>query len=126
MAAVNAAYRLVRDAPLRYHRVSTGARPDDPWTDDELQSAIRRTRIDHAVSRRIGVALGGFALAIFFILRPMIAAAHPTAAPLLGVALCWAAFFFIVQTPTGLFIWRTLYLIKTAGYVFRDLSRLVR
>ena len=51
MAAVNAAYRLVRDAPLRYHRVSTGAQPDEPWTDEEFQAALRRTQIDHAVSR---------------------------------------------------------------------------
>jgi preprotein translocase subunit Sec63 len=50
MAAVNAAYQLVRDAPLRHHRVSTGARPDDPWTDSELDAAIRRARHDRAFS----------------------------------------------------------------------------
>jgi curved DNA-binding protein CbpA len=49
MSAINAAYRLVREAPLRHHRLSTGARPEDPWSDVELDAAIRRARNDRMV-----------------------------------------------------------------------------
>ena len=50
MAEINAAYQLAREAPLRFHRVSTGARPDDPWTDAELDTAVRRARTENLVS----------------------------------------------------------------------------
>ena len=53
MAAINAAYELVRDAPLRHHRVSTGSRPDEPWSDEELDRAVRRAKTDRAVSNVI-------------------------------------------------------------------------
>jgi hypothetical protein len=49
MSAINAAYRLVREAPPRHHRLSTGARPEDPWSDVELDAAIRRARNDRMV-----------------------------------------------------------------------------
>lgn len=50
MAEINAACQLAREAPLRFHRVSTGARPDDPWTDAELDEAVRRARNDNLIS----------------------------------------------------------------------------
>ena len=57
MAEINDAYRLIREAPLRYHRVSKASDPTTPWTDSELEEAIRRARIDHEVTRWMTIAL---------------------------------------------------------------------
>ena len=50
MTAINAAYQLAKDAPLRHHRVSTRSQPDVPWSDAELDEAIRRARNDRFVA----------------------------------------------------------------------------
>jgi curved DNA-binding protein CbpA len=59
MAEINDAYRLIRKAPLRYHRVSKASDPTTPWTDTELDDAIRRARMDmdQEVDRWITIAL---------------------------------------------------------------------
>ncbi len=57
MAEINDAYRLIRDAPLRYHRVSKASDPTTPWTDIELEEAIRRARINQEVDRWLTIAL---------------------------------------------------------------------
>jgi len=43
MAAINDAYGLIREAPLRHHPVSNPPEPPIPSTDTELDDAIRRT-----------------------------------------------------------------------------------
>ena len=65
MTAINAAYQLARDAPLRYHRVSTAARPDEPWTDTEWDAAIRR-----AHRERVSSTVAGFVLVAAAVLLP--------------------------------------------------------
>src|SRR5262245_62888784 len=49
MAAINDAYGLGREAPLRYHRVSQASDPTTPWTDTELDDAIRDARMNQKV-----------------------------------------------------------------------------
>jgi curved DNA-binding protein CbpA len=48
MIQLNAASELIRDAPLRHHRISKATGADEPWTDAELEEAIRR---GHAARR---------------------------------------------------------------------------
>ena len=60
MIQLNAAYELIRDAPLRHHRISEATGADEPWTDAELEEAIRRghaaRRLEEIMS---GVVFGG-------------------------------------------------------------------
>ena len=75
LRSIESAYRLVREAPLRHHRVSTGAEPDRPWTDDELEHAWRLAQLENAmayvVAQFVGGALG--VLAASLTLRGLIA-----------------------------------------------------
>ena len=57
MAEINDAYQLIREAPLRYHRVSKASDPTTPWTDIELEEAIRRARMNQEVDRWMTIAL---------------------------------------------------------------------
>ena len=57
MAEINDAYRLIREAPLRYHRVSKASDPTTPWTDIELDDAIRRAHMNQLVDRSTTIAL---------------------------------------------------------------------
>jgi curved DNA-binding protein CbpA len=69
MAEINDAYRLIRKAPLRYHRVSKASDPTTPWTDTELDDAIRRARMDmdQEVDQWITIALIAVGLIILSI-----------------------------------------------------------
>ena len=55
MSAINDAYALVRDAPLRLVDIRGGSGLETLWRDHELESAIRRGRADRIV-RGIGLA----------------------------------------------------------------------
>jgi curved DNA-binding protein CbpA len=69
MAAINDAYRVVSDAPLRHHRVGRGSERDVVWTDAELDEAVRRARsrrLLRDISGRVAAALFGSLLAIVF------------------------------------------------------------
>lgn len=57
MVALNKAYELVRDAPLRHHRISTGADPYRPWQDAELDEALRLARLDRIIAYGLALAL---------------------------------------------------------------------
>ena len=57
MTQVNAAYQLIREAPLRHHRVSTRAQPDVPWAEAELDAAIQRARHERMFTNLASVAL---------------------------------------------------------------------
>jgi|SRR5687767_3757119 hypothetical protein len=63
MTQINAAYQLIREAPLRHHRVSTHAQPDVPWADAELDAAIRRAHHERIFSN---VANAAFLLLLVF------------------------------------------------------------
>jgi DnaJ-domain-containing protein 1 len=65
MTAINEAYQLARDAPLRYHRISKATDPDTVWTDSELDEAIRRAKAARAVDHMMTVAL--FAVYVVFV-----------------------------------------------------------
>jgi DnaJ-like protein len=69
MAEINDAYRLIREAPLRYHRVSKASDPTTPWTDIELDDAIRRARMNRVVDRSTTIAL----IAVAAIAVPLLA-----------------------------------------------------
>jgi hypothetical protein len=63
MTAINAAFELAKDAPLRHHRVSTRSQPDVPWDDAELDEAIRRARNDRVVAN----VMSGLTLLVLFV-----------------------------------------------------------
>lgn len=125
MVAVNAAYRLIHDAPLRYHRVSTGSRPDDPWSDDELQAAVRRAQREAALSRIAAVALSTLGVALYWFGTGTMFGWYPTN-PFVGVLIVLAAFFLAAQTETGLVVWRVIHLFRLMRPVLADVHRLTR
>jgi len=91
MIELNAAHDLIRDAPLRHHRISQGGDPEGPWTDRDLEDAIRRghaaRRIEEVMSGALYVAFGGFS-ALMLLGRLFSQAAHPTAFIALAMLLC--------------------------------------
>ena len=111
MAAVNAAYELVKNGPLRHHRVSTGSRPDDPWRDDELDAAVSRARRDALVDRVIAVALSTVGVSFFLFWRGAWSAWHPMDL-VVGTALWFVGYWMAGQTRTGLVIWKVVYMLR--------------
>ena len=67
MIHLNAAYDLIREAPLRHHRISRGAGSDGAWTDAELDEAIRRGHAARRAQEVLSSAVSG-ALGVFFAL----------------------------------------------------------
>ena len=123
MAALNAAYHLIRDAPLRYHRISTGARPDDPWTDDELDAALRRSRSDRGRSKVVPVALSALGIIVYVLISVVgQSAGWSIAAAAIGFVVIWAAYFMAAQTGAGLQIWRLIDIFKLGQFVRRQLG----
>lgn len=124
MTALNAAYRLVREAPLRHHRISTGARAEDPWTDDELDAAVRRARSDLAMSRGISVGLSLLGLALCLFVLPVVRLpGSPLFVTSVGVVLGWLACLMAVQTRAGLYVHRV---IGSFGSVARIVGALIQ
>jgi hypothetical protein len=79
MIQLNAAYELIRDAPLRHHRISKATGADEPWTDAELEEAIRRghaaRRVEEVMAGVVFAMLGAFtALMVMPALRGPVAA----------------------------------------------------
>src|SRR5262245_11380441 len=72
MIQLNAAYELIRAAPLQYHRVSTATGADEPWSDAELEEAIRR---GHA-ARQVEEFMTGATFAVFFALTMLLRIPH--------------------------------------------------
>lgn len=66
MAAINDAFRLIRTAPLKYLRVSQPSYESTSWTDDELEAALHRARVDQEFDELMTVAL--LAAAVIFLL----------------------------------------------------------
>jgi hypothetical protein len=87
MAEINDAYRLIREGPLQYHRVSKASDPTTPWTDIELDDAIRRARLNQVVDRSTTIALiaaAAIAVPLFASSVAIIKALPLTAAVVLG------------------------------------------
>jgi hypothetical protein len=80
IVAMNDASRLIRNAPLRYHRISEASDPDRPWTEDELDVALNRAHAAQLVDRAIS---GGLAAAFIILSFQLMMAwnenAYPTA-----------------------------------------------
>jgi curved DNA-binding protein CbpA len=110
MAQINDAYRLIRDAPLRHHRVSKGSDPITPWTDDELDDAIRRARMSQQFDRWMTVALVVVAVIVVPSIVGTVAAFNALGSltwPFTGVVGLGSTIF--LYTVLGPRAWRTLY-----------------
>jgi DnaJ-domain-containing protein 1 len=126
MAQINDAYRLVREAPLRYHRVSSASDPDTPWQDAELDEAIRRARTNRDVDLVITIGLVVVALFIVPIfvssLTPAVARTGSFQMPLamaltLGVS-------FVMWSLLGSRMWHTLIKVELALMVLQQFMSL--
>jgi hypothetical protein len=80
MAAINEAYQLARDAPLRYHRISRAGDPDRVWTGSELDEAIRRAKAARTVDHMMTVAL----FVVYIVVVPFLMWSLVPALPVLG------------------------------------------
>lgn len=124
MTALNAAYQLVRDAPLRHHRISTGARANDPWTDEELDAAVRRAQSDVVVSRGIRLTLSALGVGLCLFALPMsLLSGPPLAVTLVGGVVGWVVCWMAVQTRAGLYAYR---IISNFGSLARILARVLQ
>ena len=87
MAAINDAYRLISNAPLKYHRVSKASDPSTPWTDGELDAALHRAQVNQQFDRWMSVALMLVAVVVVpsvsYGLMPMLASKGPAAMPVM-------------------------------------------
>ena len=92
MAAINAAYELARDAPLRHHPISRGSDPDlrftQTHTDEALQQARAHRRVEHVITV-VGYA-AMYAILIFVMIPVLHAAGLPYAASVLIAIACAA------------------------------------
>ena len=64
MAAINAAYDLIRDAPLRHHPMSRPSDPDLRYTQAHVDEALRRARD----VRWVDAVVGGVAFSVLCLL----------------------------------------------------------
>lgn len=120
MAQINDAYRLVRDAPLRYHRVSRAADPDTPWTDVELDNAIRQARVNRNVDLAMTVGLVFLAVIVVPFLLAGLSRAGSIPAPLV-IALTLGSSW-VMWGMLGPRMWQTLFKIQLGLLVFRMLA----
>ena len=127
MAEINDAYRLIRNAPLRYHRMSKASDPTTPWTDSELDAAIHRAQVNQQFDRWMTVALMAVAVIVLplvvYGVMPMLAATGPLAAPLtlaVGVGMSMVSMF-VIWSMLGPEAWRILYKVELALLVWRML-----
>ena len=110
MAEINDAYRLIREAPLRYHRVSKASDPTTPWTDIELEEAIRRARMNQEVNRWMTIAvIAVAAIAVPFFTSSVAVFKALAALPLTAVVL-------LGSTVMLVMLWTTL----TRGNIRED------
>ena len=108
--SLESAYRLVREAPLRHHRVSTGVEPDRPWTDDELQHAWRLAQLENAMSYVLGLTLGALVLGLYaWLILPRLWSLSYVAGPVIAVVMvgCLAAFA-LSTVPSSVHLWRAI------------------
>lgn len=110
LSSIEAAYRLVREAPLRHHRVSTGADPDRPWTDDELEWAWRRAQLENAMAYVLGLTVGSLAICVYgWVILPRLWSWSYVAGPLIAVVLVGTvAAFALSRVPSSVHLWRAI------------------
>jgi hypothetical protein len=100
MAAINAAYHLIQDAPLRHHPISRGSDWERTFTDTQLEEALRRgrqhRRMQHVWS---AVAFTGSCLVMALLALPILRGAgvsYPASA--LVILACAACMFTLRRT----------------------------
>lgn len=72
MAAINAAYELIRDAPLRHHPMSHRSNPDLRYTQAHVDEALRRARDVRWVDAAVGaVGFSVLCLLALLVLLPV-------------------------------------------------------
>ena len=110
LRSIESAYRLVREAPLRHHRVSTGTESDRPWTDDELEFAWRRAQLESAMSYALGLTLGSLAIALYsWLVLPRLWSWSYVAGPLIAVMMFGLlAMFAMSRVPSSVHLWRAI------------------
>jgi len=110
LKSVESAYRLVREAPLRHHRVSTGTESDRPWTDDELEFAWRRAQLESAMSYALGLTLGSLAIALYsWLVLPRLWSWSYVAGPLIAVMMFGLLTMFAMsRVPSSVHLWRAI------------------
>ena len=123
MAAANAAYALIKDAPLRYHRISTGSRPYEPWTGDELDAALHRARQDAQTDRWIGAGLSTVGVCLLLFWRGGFGLGQPLDI-VAGTALGVVAYCLAAETRMGRSIWNVIYLIRFGRSALRSVGDL--
>jgi len=105
MVALNTAYELVRDAPLRHHRVSTGADPLRPWQDAELDEALRLARLDRVISYGLALVLIlGTGIYMRWFLPALVAAQPGWALPIVMVPVVF--YLIVARRLTYVRVWR--------------------
>jgi hypothetical protein len=119
MARINDAYRLVGDAPLRYHRVSRASDPDTPWTDVELDDAIRLARVHRNVDLGMTVGLVFVAIIVVPLLLSSLSLAGLPVPLVMAVTLGST---FVMWTMLGPRMWHILFKIQLALVVLRMLA----
>jgi hypothetical protein len=117
MAGINDAYRLVRDAPLRYHRVSQASDPDTPWTDVELHDAIREAQANRNIDLGMTVGLVFVAMILLPLLLSGISAAGTLPVPVVIAVTLGSTF--VMWTLLGPRMWHTLFKIQMTLVVLR-------
>jgi hypothetical protein len=117
VAAANIAYLLIREAPLRHHRISTGIEPDTPWTEEELDAAWSRARTENVMSYVLGIALGVTAIALYsWFLLPLVWEWNVVAGPLIAVAMVAVLAVFVrSRVPSSVHLWRAIGLYRTVA-----------
>ncbi len=131
MAEINDAYRLVHNAPLKYHRVSKASDPTTPWTDGELDAAVQRARMNQQFDRWITVALVLIAAivvpSVIYGLMPALASRGPAAAPamlLVSTAMSLVSMFVIYSIAESggrgsvYMLWLVLLVLRMLGRHF--------
>ena len=110
LKSIETAYRLIREAPLRHHRVSTGKEPDRPWSDDELEFAWRRAQLENAMSYVLGITLGALMIGLYsWLVLPRLWSSSYVAGPLIAIAMLGALVRFAVsRVPSSVHLWRAI------------------
>ena len=129
MAEINDAYRLIREAPLRFHRVSKASDPTTPWTDGELDAAIQRARVNQQFDQWLTLGLMAIALVVLplvaFAAQSTLRAAGPLGGPLMLVTSVGMSLvsMLVIWTLLGPEAWRILYKVELALLVWQMLRR---
>jgi hypothetical protein len=106
MVAFNRAYELVRDAPLRHHRISTGVDPHRPWHDAELDEALRLARLDRVVAYALAaVLILGTGVVMLWILPALVGNSPGGALPLAMIPVTFA-YLIVARRLTYVRAWR--------------------